>query len=128
MKMLKRLTGSPRLMFVLTLAVVVTLALVGCAPTKGVVVGKEYDDADRYWTTCYTTEYRYVPVASTVNGKTTTRMQRQSYQQPYSCQKHDPEHYSLFLQDGKLQGWREVNAAVYAGCKTGNVYRDGRCR
>lgn len=111
--------------------------LAGCGgPSEGTVIEKDYDDPDTYMGTCYRTEYRTVPVTTTVNGKTTTRMQQQSYQQPYSCQQYDPAHYRLYLREevgtassrDPQEGWKNVNERVYMACKVGNYYEEGKCR
>lgn len=120
-------------------AVLVASILAACGgPTSGTVVEAEYDDPDRYTSTCYRTEYRTVtkPVTrtSTVNGKstTTTRMetQRESYQVPFSCTQYDGEHYKLRLRSGDEDGWLEVSASAFRGCRVGDFYSDkaGVCR
>lgn len=120
-------------------SVAVSLAACGTfGPTSGTVIERDYDDADRYRSTCSETHYRWenrpVTRTTTVNGKTSTRTTyRQKYvpyQVSFPCTKHDPEHYRLRLKDGDAEGWRDVSRAEYAGCRVGHHYdgEAGICR
>lgn len=122
---------------VVTLSMAV-LMLAGCGLTSGTVVEKEYDDPDTWNATCYRTESRRVtkPVTTTtyVNGKprttTTTKTVTERHQVPYSCQKHDGEHYILHIKDGDERGSVNVPAIVYDRCEVYEFYDAGKgtCR